>query len=149
MTTKRTRQTILSSGLAATLLIFGTVWAGETPAPEDAQAYFVNLQDGDTVTGPVTIIFGLKNMGVAPAGVEKDGTGHHHLLIDTTELMGDALNEAIISDEHHRHFGGGQTETTIDLAPGSHTLQIVLGDHNHIPHTPIVASARITITVLE
>ncbi|MBD1549146.1 DUF4399 domain-containing protein [Roseibium aggregatum] len=123
------------------------VQAGETPAPEGAKVYFINLKDGDTVTNQVTIQFGLSGMGVAPAGVEdKKNTGHHHLLIDAT-LEGEALNEPIPSDDQHRHFGGGQTETSVDLPSGTHTLQLVLGDWSHIPHNPPVMSERITITV--
>jgi len=115
-----------------------------TPAPEGARVYFIAPQDGATVSSPVTVRFGLAGMGVAPAGVEKGGTGHHHLLID--QPLADYDN-AIPADEAHRHFGGGQTETTVDLAPGTHTLQLVVGDHNHIPHMPPIESARITITV--
>lgn len=111
------------------------------------EAYFIAPSDGKTVRGPIQIIFGLKGMGVAPAGVEKAGTGHHHVLIDRAPLKGDELLDPLPSDEHHRHFGGGQTETVIDLAPGVHTLQLVLGDHNHIPHDPPVMSNIITITV--
>ncbi|WP_417680670.1 DUF4399 domain-containing protein [Roseibium sp.] len=124
-----------------------SVQAGETPAPEGAKVYFINLKDGDTVANPVKIQFGLSGMGVAPAGVEdKKNTGHHHLLIDTT-LEGEALNEPIPSDDQHRHFGGGQTETSVELPAGPHTLQLVLGDWSHIPHNPPVMSERITITV--
>lgn len=125
---------------------------GHSTAPEGAAAYFIGLEDGATVTSPVTIHFGLSGMGVAPAGTEKDGTGHHHILIDRAPF-GDAPDDAeamangLPSDEHHRHFGGGQTEVTLDLTPGSHTLQLVLGDAYHVPHDPIVASKRITITV--
>jgi len=123
------------------------VQAGETPAPEGAKVYFINLKDGDTVANPVMIQFGLSGMGVAPAGVEdKKNTGHHHLLVDTA-LEGEALNEPIPSDDRHRHFGGGQTETSIELPAGSHTLQLVLGDWSHIPHNPPVMSEKITITV--
>ncbi|WP_428648909.1 DUF4399 domain-containing protein [Roseibium sp.] len=121
-------------------------FAGETPAPDGAKVYFINLKDGDTVKGPVSIQFGLAGMGVAPAGTEKEKTGHHHLVIDEA-IEGEELNEPIPSDEHHKHFGGGQTETTIELAPGSHTLQLVLGDWSHIPHNPPVMSEKITITV--
>ncbi len=121
-------------------------FAGDTPAPDGAKVYFINLKDGDTVKGPVSIQFGLSGMGVAPAGTEKDKTGHHHLLIDET-LEGEALNEPIPADDHHKHFGGGQTETVIELTPGTHTLQLVLGDWSHIPHNPPVMSEKITITV--
>jgi len=108
-------------------------------------AYIVSPADGAVVSSPVTVVFGLKNpYGVAPAGVAKDKTGHHHLLIDT-ELPD--LNSPIPKDENHLHFGGGQTETTIELAPGRHTLQLLLGDAVHMPHDPPIVSAPITITV--
>lgn len=123
--------------------------AGETPAPEGAKAYFINIKDGDTVTSPVLIRFGLSGMGIAPAGTEAPGTGHHHLLIDAPALAGDALNEAIPVDEHHVHFGKGQTEASVKLAPGKHTLQLVLGDWSHIAHKTPVMSDRITITVAD
>ena len=85
-------------------------------------------------------------MGVAPAGIEKENTGHHHRLIDA-ELTGDALKEPIVADKNHVHFGGGQTETTVELPSGTHTLQLVLGDWSHIPHDPPVMSEKITVTV--
>jgi hypothetical protein len=121
--------------------------AGETPAPADAKVYFINLKDGDRVISPLVVRFGLSGMGIAPAGTEAPNTGHHHLFIDAPALEGDALNEAIPMDEHHMHFGKGQTETTITLSPGQHTLQLVLGDWSHIPHKPPVMSERITVTV--
>ena len=115
-----------------------------TPAPEGAAVYFIEPQNGATISGPVTVRFGLKGMGVAPAGIEKEKTGHHHLLIDQKlENYGDPIP----SDDNHRHFGGGQTETVVTLAPGSHTLQLVIGDHNHVPHAKPVESEVITITV--
>ncbi|MGH1412059.1 MAG: DUF4399 domain-containing protein [Pelagimonas sp.] len=134
--------------LAAPVLAEG----GETPAPEGAMVYFANVADGDTVSSPVTVIFGLSGMGVAPAGVEKEATGHHHLLIDRPPLgMGEDGKEEMMmglpSDENHRHFGGGQTQVTLDLAPGKHTLQLVMGDAGHVPHSVPVASDVITITV--
>lgn len=123
--------------------------AGETPAPEGAKVYFINLKDGDTVKSPVLVQFGLAGMGVAPAGVDdKENTGHHHLIIDEA-IEGAELDEPIPADDQHRHFGGGQTETTIELSPGEHSLQLVLGDWSHIPHSPPVMSDRITITVAE
>ena len=88
--------------------------------------------------------FGLKGMGVAPAGVEKENTGHHHLLIN--QKLEDGMN-AIPADDKHRHFGGGQTEAAVTLPPGKYTLQLILGDHQHIPHNPPVQSEVITITV--
>ena len=106
--------------------------------------YIISPLDGATVTSPVTIQFGLEGMGVAPAGVEKSGTGHHHLIVDAPLP---ALNEPIPADENHRHFGGGQTQTTIELAPGKHSLQLLLADHYHIPHNPPVHSNIVTIEV--
>ena len=131
---------------AACLLAFPT-FAGDTPAPEGAEVYFIGIEDGATVTSPVTVRFGLKGMGVAPAGTEKENTGHHHLLIDTEPLEGEALDFAVESDDNHRHFGGGQTEVTLELTPGTHTLQMVLGDMNHVPHNPPIMSPVITVTV--
>ena len=132
---------------AATVLASAPALGGETPAPPGAAVYFVSPQNGDTVSSPVTVVFGLKGMGVAPAGTEKENTGHHHLLIDAPTPAGEALNEPLPADDNHVHFGGGQTETTIELAPGTHTLQLVVGDWSHIPHNPPVMSEKITITV--
>ncbi|CAL74803.1 conserved hypothetical protein; putative signal peptide [Bradyrhizobium sp. ORS 278] len=132
---------------AATFATTSVVMAGETPAPDNAKAYFINLKDGDTVSSPVLIRFGLSGMGVAPSGTEAPNTGHHHLLIDAPALEGDALNEAIPVDAGHVHFGKGQTEASVTLTPGKHTLQLVLGDWSHIPHNKPVMSERITITV--
>ena len=115
-----------------------------TPAPGNAELYFISPADGATVSNPVTVRFGLKNMGVAPAGIKYDNSGHHHLLVDT-ELP--PLDFPIINDGNHLHFGGGQTETTVELPPGEHTLQLLLGDFAHIPHDPAVMSERITIKV--
>ena len=115
-----------------------------TPAPEGARVYIVSPQAGATVSSPVTVVFGLDGMGVAPAGVEKEKTGHHHLIIDA-DLP--SVDEPVPSDDNYRHFGGGQTQTTVELAPGSHSLQMIMGDHNHIPHDPPVVSEKITITV--
>jgi hypothetical protein len=132
--------------VAFAMLLSTYAVAGETPAPADAKVYFINIKDGDTVTSPVKIQFGLSGMGIAPAGTEAPNTGHHHLLIDTT-LEGDALNEAIPMDEHHLHYGKGQTEAMVTLPKGQHTLQLVLGDWSHVPHKPPVMSERITVTV--
>ena len=122
------------------------VWAQErTPAPAGAEVYIISPKDGATVSSPVTIQFGLKGMGVAPAGVKFENSGHHHLLIDT-----DAPTDASLplpTSDNVRHFGKGQTEATLTLPPGKHTLQLVLGDHLHIPFNPVVASQKITITV--
>ncbi|MCG8596147.1 MAG: DUF4399 domain-containing protein [Kiloniellales bacterium] len=138
---KRTTMLALALGLALFAL---PGLAGETAAPAGAKVYFIGLADGDTVSSPLVVRFGLSGMGVAPAGIEKEGTGHHHLIVNA-ELP--SLDEPIPEDENYRHFGGGQTEATIELPAGQHTLQLLLGDHNHIPHNPPVASERITITV--
>jgi hypothetical protein len=121
--------------------------AGETPAPDGAKVYFIGLKDGDTVKSPLLLHFGLSGMGIAPAGTEAPATGHHHLYIDAEAPSGDALNEAIPADEHHVHYGKGQTEASVTLTPGKHTLQLVLGDWSHIPHKTPVTSDRITVNV--
>ncbi len=118
----------------------------QTPSPEGAKVYFINLKDGAEVDSPFLVQFGLSGMGVAPAGVEKPNTGHHHLLIDAT-LTPEQLKEPIPSDDNHKHFGGGQTEAMVTLPKGQHTLQLVLADWTHIPHVPPVMSEKITITV--
>lgn len=118
---------------------------GATPAPEGAAVYFVTPLDGDIVSSPVTVRFGLEGVGVAPAGVEREGTGHHHLLVDVDKLP--AMDEPVPADERHIHFGGGQTQASVELSPGEHTLQLLVGDHLHIPHEPPVLSKKITITV--
>jgi hypothetical protein len=120
--------------------------AAQTPSPAGAKVYFINLRDGAEVTSPFLVQFGLTGMGIAPAGVEKPNTGHHHLLIDTT-LTADQMKEAIPADDTHKHFGGGQTEAMVTLPIGQHTLQLVLADWTHIPHVPPVISEPITITV--
>src|SRR4026209_109659 len=102
-----------------------------TAAPENAMGYFLSPTNGATVSSPVTIRFGLRGMGVAPAGVTTANTGHHHLLIDVTELPPDNL--PIPNDATHKRFGAGQTETELALEPGKHTLQLVLGDAAHVP----------------
>ncbi len=115
-----------------------------TPSPAGAALYIIAPKEGETVASPVTVVFGLRGMGVAPAGVPSPNTGHHHLVVDAPLPPEDA---AIPNDARHLHFGGGQTETSVSLPPGKHTLQLVLGDANHVPHRPSVVSARITITV--
>jgi hypothetical protein len=115
-----------------------------SPAPAGAKLYFIEPKNGAEITGPVIVKMGLAGMGVAPAGVEKKDTGHHHILVNQKDFDPKA---PLPQDDKHRHFGNGQTETTLTLAPGTHTLQLILGDHNHIPHNPLVASDVITITV--
>jgi Domain of unknown function (DUF4399) len=133
------------AALPAVLFLLGQALA-QTPSPPGASVYFINLKDGDTVTSPFKVQFGLVGMGIAPAGVEKPNTGHHHLLIDTT-LSADQLKAPIPADAQHLHFGGGQTEAMVTLPPGQHTLQLVLGDWSHIPHVPPVMSPIIKVTV--
>jgi len=118
-------------------------------APALAQApvvYFINVKDGDTVSSPFKVQFGLTGLGVAPAGMDKEKTGHHHLLIDTT-LSAEEQKAAVPVDAKHLHFGGGQTEAMVTLPPGQHTLQLVFANWSHIPFDPPVQSAVIKITV--
>ena len=114
-------------------------------APAGAVVYIISPESGARVTSPVRVMFGLNGMGVAPAGIDKPNTGHHHLLIDT-ELANP--NMPMPMDDNHLHFGGGQTETVLELPLGTHRLQLVLGDHLHIPHEPPVISEPITIEVV-
>ncbi|MGI9486078.1 MAG: DUF4399 domain-containing protein [Geminicoccaceae bacterium] len=134
--------------LAMLMLAPWTSSAGETPAPPNAHLYIGWPNDGEVIqTGgvdPFRVWFGLRMMGIAPAGVEAEGAGHHHLLVDTDIPP---LDEPIPADENYLHFGLGQTETELVLPRGQHTLQLLMGDHNHIPHNPPVMSERITITV--
>jgi hypothetical protein len=136
----------------ATAFLFAPIFALWALPAAAAEAYFIGLSDGAVVASPVTIRFGLTGMGVAPAGIEKDGTGHHHVLVDRA-VWGAGPDDAAIaenglpSDDHHRHFGGGQTETVLELSPGPHTLQLVMGDAYHVPLKPSVASGQITVIV--
>ncbi len=113
-------------------------------APPGAAVYFINLKNGDTVTGPVLVQFGLKGAGVAPAGTQGDTTGHHHLLIDSPTVD---YTQPLPMTEQIKHFGGGQTETTLTLKPGSHTLQLLFTDWKHMSFNPAVQSEKITFTV--
>jgi len=114
------------------------------PAPADVELYIISPKDGETVASPLTVRFGLRGMGIAPAGVAMENTGHHHLLIDATPP---AVDRPIPADANHVHFGKGQTEAVITLAPGRHRLQLLLADHLHIPHDPPVMSKPITVIV--
>lgn len=143
---------ITSALVVLTLSTLSAHAGGETPSNPDAEVYFINLQEGQTVSSPVQVKFGLRGMGVAPAGTEKEMTGHHHLFVDRPPLGegedgADELANGIPSDQNHLHFGGGQTETALDLPPGDHTLQLVLGDYGHVPHSQPIVSEVITITV--
>ncbi|MCU1718039.1 DUF4399 domain-containing protein [Pseudomonas sp. 5P_3.1_Bac2] len=138
---------IASSLCAALLGTAAVAWAEvpRTAAPAGASVYFIEPANGATVDKTFTVKFGLKGMGVAPAGVDVPDTGHHHLLIDVDKLPD--LSQPLPATDNLRHFGKGQTETEVTLAPGKHTLQLLLGDKNHVPLNPPVISEKITITV--
>lgn len=119
---------------------------GPTASAQGASVYFINIKDGAKVGRTFTVQFGLRNMGLAPAGSDRENAGHHHLLIDT-DLP--PMNEPIPSDFNHLHYGAGQSEATVTLPAGEHTLQLLFADKNHIPHTPPVLSERIKVTVVE
>ena len=132
--------------LSLALLLPLPLFAQErSPAPEGAQAYILEPADGAVLSSPVTVRVGLRGMGVAPAGIEFAHTGHHHLLVDVDELP--PMDQPIPADARHIHFGKGQTEVSIELPPGRHSLQLLLGDHLHRPHDPPVLSPRIHVTV--
>jgi Domain of unknown function (DUF4399) len=128
-------------------LVAATAFAADRmAAPAGAEVYFIAPQNGAKLHSPVTIKFGLKGMGIAPAGIKFDNTGHHHLLVDTdvSELKLDAPMPAT---DKIVHFGKGQTETTLTLTPGKHTLQLIFADYLHQSFNPPLASKKITITV--
>ena len=131
---------------ASLMLVAGSVSAQElSPRPEDAQLYLGWPNDGETIRSTrFRIWFGLRNMGVAPAGIERPDTGHHHLIIDS-DLP--PFDEPIPNDPNHLHFGAGQSEAVIELSPGTHTIQLLFADHNHVPHDPPLFSPRKTITI--
>ncbi len=139
---------IFSLFLATLMLAALPAKAGETPAPEEAYLYIGWPNDGEVLQTsggqPFRVWFGLRHMGVAPAGIDVPNTGHHHLLINTPVPP---LDEPIPADENHLHFGLGQTQTQITLPRGTHTLQLIMGDHAHVPHNPPVVSKQITVTV--
>ncbi len=134
------------AAVAAPLLAGLGATAQQRTMPEDARVYILWPPDGAVIRGAFWLRMGLSGAGVAPAGVEKQNTGHHHLLIDT-ELP--PLDREIPNDRHHLHFGLGQTEVRLELPPGRHTLQLLLGDENHVPHQPPLYSRRITVTVAQ
>lgn len=136
------------SATLATLITFSVSAFSEvsTSAPvEKASVYFIEPADGQLLAKEFKVVFGLSHMGVAPAGTQRDNTGHHHLLIDTDTLPN--LTQPLPATEKIKHFGGGQTETMLTLAPGTHTLQLLLGNYAHIPHSKPLLSKKITITV--
>lgn len=117
-----------------------------TPAPEGARAYIVSPADGETLRSPVTVVFGLEGMGIAPAGADLPNTGHHHLLVNVDPADVE-MQYSLPADDNYRHFGGGQTQVTLDLPQGTHTLFLLLGDYGHVPHDPPIMSEVITINV--
>lgn len=138
------RKTVLAA-CAAAFWGISPAFAERTPAPPDAEVYFIWPSDGAVIPGgKFWVRMGLRNMGVAPKGTKLPHVGHHHLLIDT-ELP--PMDQQIPNDRNHLHFGAGETEARVELPPGKHTLQLLLGDYNHIPHDPPVVSKPITVTV--
>lgn len=136
---------LLSSLLLCCTAALANEVVAPTPAPAEARVYFIEPADGATVDQEFTVRFGLRGMGVAPAGVAHPSAGHHHLLIDVDTPP--KAGETIPNDANHRHFGGGQTEVVLKLTPGKHRLRLLLGDHLHRPHQPPVMSEEITVTV--
>ncbi len=135
----------IAAVMSSVLSVAAFAQDAKSPWPTDARLYIISPKSGEAVSSPVTVLFGLKGLGVAPAGIEKAKTGHHHLLIDTK--IPAELGEPLIADKNHVHFGGGQTQATVELSPGQHTLQLLMGDHNHIPYNPPLASEVVTVTV--
>ena len=151
--TKASLLTLCTASCAALSLMLGIAFTSEsaraeqTPSPPGAEEYIIWPSDGTVIHGgKLWVRMGLRNMGVCPKGVAVPNTGHHHLLIDM-DLP--ALDQEIPSDRNHLHFGAGETDARIELPPGKHTLQLILGDQNHVPHVPPVYSKKITITVLK
>ena len=126
--------------LATIFLLFALIIYSES------KVYFINLEDGDELQSPFLVQFGLTGKGIAPAGVDIDNTGHHHLLINVDSID---YYLPIPSSSQHIHFGLGQTETELNLPPGMHQLQLILGDKYHIPHQPPLVSNKIQVTVTE
>lgn len=145
MKIKITLLLILSSCML--LVIALTPAHSESSTQPEKYVYIISPADGEVVHSPVLVKFGLRGMGVAPAGVDQENTGHHHLLIDVETLP--AMDKPIPADEHHKHFGKGQTETMVDLSPGTHTLQLLFANFAHMPHNPAISSQNITIHVAE
>ena len=133
------------AALAGVLMGVSVLTSAATPAPKDAEVFIVSPEDGATVSQEFKVKFGVKNIALAPAGDTTKNTGHHHLLIDVDDLP--AEGAPIPTDAHHMHFGKAQTEATIKLAPGKHTLQLVLGNQVHVPFKPSIVSKKITVDV--
>lgn len=133
-----------------TIVVFGLVaytaaQVAKTKSVDGAKVYIISPKNGETVSSPFTVQFGLKGMGIAPAGVNQPDTGHHHLLVDASQMPD--MNVPLPMSDTVRHFGKGQTETDLTLPAGTHTLQLVLADYLHMPHDKTVMSEKITITV--
>lgn len=143
------RRSGLIAGLGLVLLCgHGAVaQSAESRWPKDAKVYFVEPKKGAVITGPVKVVMGAKGIEIAPAGTGKPATGHHHILIDTDAPKGEAAQSPLPASDNVKHFGKGQTETSLTLSPGTHTLQLIAGDGNHIPYDPPLVSKKITITV--
>jgi hypothetical protein len=140
------RTWVLVAALAAVVLAGSPAVAQQSTMPQDAKVYILWPSDGQVIKGAFWVRMGLSGAGIAPAGVQKANTGHHHLIVDA-DLP--PMDQPIPNDHNHLHFGLGQTEARLDLPPGRHTLQLLLGDENHIPHQPPLYSKRITITVVQ
>ena len=140
------RQGAITAVFAASFCWASWSAQAQTPAPADASLYIIYPGDGQRIRGSFPVRFGLRNMGVTHAGDKMPNTGHHHLLVDVDEAI--EPNEPIPTDKQHIHFGAGQTETRLELPPGKHILQLVLGDADHKPFAPLLISKKITVTVL-
>ena len=140
----KTLSSVFLSAIIALGLSANVFAQGDSEAPADAEVYIVSPENGEVVSSPVTVVFGLRGMGVAPAGSNLPNTGHHHLIINAP--LPDT-SKPVPADDQHIHFGKGQTETTVELPAGEHTLQLLLGDWKHVPHSNVVASEQIKITV--
>ena len=139
------RKAIINAILVAAVVAPAPAFAAGTPSPENAEVYIIWPTEGTVIHGgKFWLRMGLRNMGVCPKGFNIPNVGHHHVLIDA-DLP--AMDEQIASDRNHLHFGAGETEARIELAPGKHTLQLLLGDHQHVPHVPPVYSKKISIIV--
>jgi len=148
-TLRRTDRVSLCLAVGSALLVAALPVAAESglersASPEGARVYFIAPVDGEKLVSPFVVRFGLSEMGVAPAGTIKEATGHHHLIIDADLPPSDL---PVPATDNYRHFGMGQTEVELSLEPGQHTLQLILGDHMHVPHEPPVVSDRITVVV--
>jgi hypothetical protein len=140
------RTWVLVAAFVASILVGSVAVAQQSTMPQDARVYILWPSDGQVIKGAFWVRMGLSGAGIAPAGVQKANTGHHHLIVDA-DLP--PLDQPIPNDHNHLHFGLGQTEARLDLPPGRRTLQLLLGDENHIPHQPPLYSKRITITVVQ